>query len=91
MPILESVSNSSIPAPSRIQRARERLERAVAEIETAAASRAPVHEDVSEDLLAAKQALTESRNENAQVRTATEEVSRRLDGVIQRLKAVLEE
>ncbi|MBE0531508.1 MAG: hypothetical protein IH626_11825 [Rhodospirillales bacterium] len=63
----------------------------MAEIETAAASRASAREDVSEDLLAAKHALTESRNENAQVRTATEEVSRRLDGVIQRLKTVLEE
>jgi len=91
MPILESVSNSSIPAPSRIQRARERLERAVAEIETAAATRASTREDVSEDLLAAKRALTESQSENAQVRSATEEVSHRLDGVISRLKAVLEE
>lgn len=91
MPILKTVSNSSIPAPSRIQRARERLERAVAEIETAAVTRASPREDVSEDLLAAKQALTESQSENAQVRSATEEVSRRLDGVILRLKAVLEE
>lgn len=63
----------------------------MADIETAAASRASLREDVSEDLLAAKQALSESRKENTQVRTATEDVSRRLDGVIQRLKAVLEE
>jgi len=85
------VSNSSIPAPSRIERARERLERAVAAIETAAATRVSARDDVSEDLLAAKLALTESQSENAQVRSATEEVSRRLDGVIERLKAVLEE
>ncbi len=63
----------------------------MAAIETAVASHASVREDVSEDLHAAKQALTESQKENAQVRTDTEEVSRRLDGVIQRLKAVLEE
>lgn len=63
----------------------------MADIETAAASHAFPREDVSEDLLAAKQALAESRKENSQVRTATEDVSRRLDGVIQRLKAVLEE
>lgn len=63
----------------------------MADIETAAASRASPREDASEDLLAAKQALSESRKENTQVRTATEDVSRRLDGVIQRLKAVLEE
>jgi len=63
----------------------------VADIETATASPASPREDVSEELLAAKQALTESRKENTQVRSATEDVSRRLDGVIQRLKAVLEE
>lgn len=63
----------------------------MADIETAAASRASPREGVSEDLLTAKQALSESRKENTQVRTATEDVSRRLDGVIQRLKAVLEE
>ena len=63
----------------------------MADIETAAVSRASPREDVSEDLLAAKQALSESRKQNTQVRTATEDVSRRLDGVIQRLKAVLEE
>jgi len=88
--MLRSVSNTSIPAPSRIERARGRLERAVAEIETAAVARATIREEVSEDLLAAKQALTESRSENAELRTVTEEVSRRLDGVIVRLKAVLE-
>ncbi len=63
----------------------------MADIETATASPASPREDVSEELLAAKQALTESRKENTQVRSATEDVSRRLDGVIQRLKAVLEE
>jgi hypothetical protein len=85
------VSNKSIPAPSRIDRARERLERAVAAVETAAESRLSARDDVSQDLLAAKLALTESQDENAQVRSATGEVSRRLDGVIERLKAVLEE
>lgn len=63
----------------------------MAAIETAAANRVSARDDVSEDLLAAKLALTESQSENAQVRSATEEVSRRLDGVIERLKAVLEE
>lgn len=63
----------------------------MAEIETAVGARESVREEVSEDLLAAKQALTESRSENAEMRTVTEEVSRRLDGVIGRLRAVLED
>gem|GEM_PF-5878912 len=62
----------------------------MAEVETAAATRASAGRDVSDDLLAAKQALAQSQTENAEVRTATEEVSRRLDGVIGRLRAVLE-
>ena len=63
----------------------------MAAVETAADKYASARGGLSDDLLAAKQALTESQSENAEVRTATEEVTRRLDGVIERLKAVLKE
>ena len=85
------MSNTSIPVPSRIERARVRLERAVAAVEAAAGARPAPRQDVTEDLAAARRALAESRDENAALKDTTDEALRRLDDVIGRLRVVLEE
>ena len=85
------VSNTSIPVPSRVERARVRLERAVADIEAAAKARASLRHGAAEDLLGVKQALAASQVENAALKDATDDVLLRLDDVIGRLRIVLEE
>lgn len=63
----------------------------MASVEAAAGKRTEQRQDVSKDLVAARQALAESRDENAALKETTDEVLRRLDDVIARLRAVLEE
>lgn len=85
------MSNTSIPVPTRIERARVRLERAVAEVEAAASARTSLRQEASDDLVSVRRALEESQVENATIKDATDEVLQRLDDVIGRLRTVLEE
>lgn len=81
--------NAKIPATSRIENARDRLEKAVGQIESALSSRTTAAD--AEEAEQAKSRLAGMESENSMLRSANDEVSRRLDGVIGRLKAVLEE
>lgn len=85
------MSNTSIPVPSRIERARVRLERAVAEVEAIANARTSIRQEASEDLENVKRTLADSQVENAALKDATDEVLHRLDDVIDRLRIVLED
>ena len=82
--------NAKSPTASRLETARDRLEKAIGQIESALDDR----KDMESGLEEAEQTrlrLTEATSENTALRSANDEVSRRLDGVIGRLKAVLEE
>jgi Domain of unknown function (DUF4164) len=82
--------NAKTPAVSRLENARDRIEKAVDQIETAYDARNSMDSGAAE----AEQVrlrLSEVETKNASLRDANDEVSRRLDSVIGRLKAVLKE
>ena len=81
------MNNTTIPTPSRVDKARDRLENAVARVEAALANRvSSVAADPDPDA-----EIEQTRAENASLREANVVVSQRLDAVIDRLKTVLEE
>ena len=81
------MSTTSIPTPSRLDKARDRLENAVSKIESALDERA----DSPNADPGIEKVLAETRSENQELKEIDTEVSRRLDGLIKRLKVVLEE
>ncbi|MBL6927543.1 MAG: hypothetical protein ISR44_00095 [Rhodospirillales bacterium] len=77
------MNTTSIPTPSRVDKAHDRLETAVAKVEAALNERAPT--------VAADPDIEQTRAQNVTLREANEKVSQRLDAAIDRLKTVLEE
>ena len=82
---LDVVTDETIQKPMPVERARERLEKAVARAEAALEGFVPA---VADDGALAGE-LAAERSENAQLREINETVSRRLDAAIDRLKTVL--
>ena len=81
------MSDGNAQRQSPVARARGRLEHAVAQVEAALDERLKAAGE-NENALARE--LEAARQENAALRHANETVSRRLDGAIDRLRAVLE-
>ena len=79
------VTDGTIQNRMPVERARERLEKAVARVETALDGYVPAAADDG----ALADELAAERAESAQVREINEAVSRRLDAAIDRLKTVL--
>lgn len=78
------MTNTSVQKPSRLERARERLDKAVARVEAALETRARNGGDgVSKELEAV-------RAKNAALKESYRAVSERLEGTIDRLKTILE-
>ena len=73
---------TSIQMPTLVERAQKHLDEAVARLEAALEARA--------DGSRLAQELAAARSRNAALREVTEGVSERLDGAIDRIKAVLE-
>lgn len=83
------MTSTPIRASSRVDVACTRLERAIADVEAALDARAPTAEGA--DTTGLETELAESKARNDALVQATDAVTQRLDGVIGRLKAVLEE
>lgn len=81
------MTSTQIQKPARVQRALERLDRAMGRLEAAAAAR--VEAPASDTASAAE--LEAARNDNARLREANETVTRRLEQTILRLRSVLGE
>ena len=81
------MSDGNAQRQNSVARARGRLEHAVAQVEAALDERLKAAGE-NENALARE--LEAARQENAALRHANETVSRRLDGAIDRLRAVLE-
>ncbi len=79
------MADGTIQKPTPVERARERLEKAVNRLEVALDERLPTVAD--EGALAGE--LAAARSENAQLRDINETVSHRLDAAIDRLRTVL--
>ncbi len=74
--------DTSIQTPTLVERAQKHLDEAVARLEAALESRA--------DGSQLAQEMAAVRSQNAALREVTEGVSERLDGAIDRIRAVLE-
>ncbi len=77
------MTNENIIKPPPVERAWEKLDDAVGRLETALNVRFDAQSEAGE--------LEEMRQSNAGLRAANETVSQRLNGVIDRLRAVLKE
>ena len=73
---------TSIQKPTLVERAQKQLDEAVARLEAALAARTDGSQLTAE--------LVAVRSQNAALREVTEGVSERLDGAIDRIRAVLE-
>jgi len=80
------VTDGTIQKPTRTDRARERLEKAVVRVETALDGRIETSAEKNTALAAE---LVAVQSENTALREANETVSHRLDAAIERLKTVL--
>ncbi len=84
------MSSAKLAAPSRLERARDRLEKAVAKMEAAVDERQGDLDRAATPPEGANEALAEAKSENRALREANDNLSRRLDDAIDRLKSVLE-
>lgn len=82
------MSHPTIEKPDRLQAARERLSFAVQRLEDSAVSAARADAEAPADVTAEVEAM---RAEVAAHREARDDVARRLDAVIERVRAVLRE
>ena len=82
----QTVTDGTIQKPTRTDRARERLEKAVVRMETALDGRIEASAEKNTALAAE---LVTVQSENIVLREANEAVSQRLDAAIERLKTVL--
>lgn len=80
--------NAQLQRPARVTRAWERLDRAVNRLDAALVARTKRGEDDAAEL---KHALEEARAENGNLKETAILVSRRLDAVMGRLRAAMEE
>ncbi len=87
------MTNENITNPPPVERAWEKLDEAVGRLETALSARFDDQSGAGAGEAAPETAgeLEEMRRSNATMRAANETVSRRLNGVIDRLRAVLKE
>lgn len=87
------MTNENITKPPPIERAWEKLDEAVGRLETALGARFDDQSGSGAEEADPEMAgeLEEMRQSNATLRAANETVSERLNGVIGRLRAVLEE
>lgn len=81
------MSTAKLATPSRLEKARNRLENAVGKIETALDERAKAESDAG---ATADRALADVQSEKMALQDAGDRLARQLDDVIGRLKAVLE-
>lgn len=79
------MANTQLHKPARVERAWDRLEKAVSRLDAALAARDGAGPDPETE-----RALEEARDENVRLRETADDLSRRLDGAIARLRTVLE-
>lgn|GEM_PF-1667538 len=85
------MSSAKLAAPSRLERARDRLENAVAEMEAAIEEKVRRREAEPDAVPGGDdRPLAEVESENQALREANDNLSRKLDDAIGRLKSVLE-
>lgn len=80
--------NAQLQRPARVTRAWERLDRAVNRLDAALVARTKRSEDEGSEL---RRALDEARAENGNLKETATLVSQRIDAVMGRLRAAMEE
>jgi len=87
---MTATTKKTISKPSQVERARERLEKAIARLEAALAAKPEGPPSGAEDIAQLTRQVAALEGDNARLSDLNKTVGDGLDGAIRRLKTVLE-